>query len=150
NKLVVGKLALRVLVKILHVAVRRRGVEIEVVILDIFAVVALVGHNPEGALLQYRIALVPERQSEDQQLITVADAGEAVFAQAVGLGPRHAMRQMPPRVAVGAVVFAHCAPGSLTDVRSPPPPRWDSFSRFSKSFMNGCRRYTRGSVGMVC
>ena len=60
----VGVLALRVLVEILHVGVGRRAVEVEVVLLDILAVVRLAVGESEQALLQDRVALVPQRQRE--------------------------------------------------------------------------------------
>ncbi len=60
----VGKRRLRVLVEHLHVGVRRRGVEVEVVLLDVLAVIALAAGEPEEPLLEDRIAPVPEGQRE--------------------------------------------------------------------------------------
>ena len=68
----VGKLALRVLVEVLHVGVRRRAVEVEVVLLHILAMIALVVREPEQALLQDRVALVPQRQRKTKPLLVVA------------------------------------------------------------------------------
>ena len=48
----VGKLRLRVLVEELHVRVRRRVVEVEVVLLDVLAVVALAGVRPKSRSLR--------------------------------------------------------------------------------------------------
>ena len=48
----VGKLGLRILVEELHVGVRRRVVEVEVVLLDVLAVVALVGVRPNRRSLR--------------------------------------------------------------------------------------------------
>ena len=76
---------LRVLVQVLHVAVRRRAVEVEVVLLHVLAVVALAGRQAERPLLQDRVGAVPQREREAQQLVAVADAGQAVLAPAVGL-----------------------------------------------------------------
>ena len=81
---VVGKRRLRVLVEVLHVRVGRRGVEVEVVLLHVLAVIALDAGQPEEALLQDRIAAVPERQREAEPCVVVADAGDPVLAPAVG------------------------------------------------------------------
>src|SRR5262245_7374971 len=53
-----------VLVQILHVGMRRRVIEIEVVLLDVFTVIAFRRHKPEGTLLQDWIPSVPKRHSK--------------------------------------------------------------------------------------
>ena len=118
----VGELGLRVLVEELHVGVRRRVVEVEVVLLDVLAVVALVGRQAEEPLLEDRIAAVPEGGGEAQELVAVADAGDAVLAPAIGLAAGQVVRQVVPGVAVGGVVLADGAPGAVGDVRPPAPP----------------------------
>jgi hypothetical protein len=105
--------------------VRGRGVEVEVVLLDVLAVVALGGHHAEEPLLQDRVALVPEGQGEDEDLVTVADGGQAVLAPAVGLAAREVVREVVPRAPVRAVVLADGAPGPLGHVRPPVPPGVD-------------------------
>jgi hypothetical protein len=50
---------LRVLVEILHVRVRRRAVEIKVVLFDVFAVIAFAVGQSEQPLLENRIPAVP-------------------------------------------------------------------------------------------
>src|SRR5215831_11520169 len=52
HQVTVRKLPLRVLVQILHVRVRRRAVDVEVVFLYVLAVVPLAVGEPEQALLQ--------------------------------------------------------------------------------------------------
>src|SRR5215472_12929505 len=52
----------------------------------------------------------------------VAEPGQAVLAPPVGAGPRVIMRQVIPRVAIGAVVLPDRAPLPLADIRSPPVP----------------------------
>ena len=74
---------LRVLVEHPHVGVGRRAVEVEVVLLDVLAVVALRVGEPEQPLLQNRVAPVPKRKPEAQQLQVVADTREPVLAPAV-------------------------------------------------------------------
>ena len=115
----VGILALRVLVEVLHVRVRRRAVEVEVVLLDVLAVVALAVGQSEQALLQDGVALVPERQREAQPLLVVGEAAEPVLAPPVGSRARLVVREVVPGVAVVAVVLADRAPLPLTEVRPP-------------------------------
>ena len=52
---------MRILVQILHVGVRRCAIEIEVVFLDVLAVIPLIAGQPEQTLLQDGITFVPER-----------------------------------------------------------------------------------------
>ena len=80
----VGILPLRVLVEVLHVGVRRRAVEVEVVLLDILAMVRLAVGEPEQALFQDRVALVPQRQRKAQPLLVIAESAEPVLAPPVG------------------------------------------------------------------
>ena len=72
DQVVIGIGRLRVLVQILHVRVRRRAVEVEVVLLDVLAVVALAVGQPEQPLLEDRVAAVPQRQREAELLLVVA------------------------------------------------------------------------------
>ncbi len=59
DKLVVGISRLRILVELLHVGMRRRAVEVEIIFLHILAVVALAIGQAEQALLEDRILAVP-------------------------------------------------------------------------------------------
>ena len=63
---------------------RRRTVEVEVVLLDILAVIALAVGQAEQALLEDRVAAVPQREGKAQTLLLVADAGDAVLAPVIG------------------------------------------------------------------
>jgi len=62
---------------------RRRGVQVPPVLLGVLAVVALAAGEPEDALLEDRVAAVPEREREAQALALVAQRAEAVLAPAV-------------------------------------------------------------------
>ena len=64
HQLTVGEFRLGILVQILHVGVRRRRVEVEVVFLHVLAVIALVAGQAEDPFFQDGIALVPQRQGE--------------------------------------------------------------------------------------
>src|SRR5207302_10740742 len=79
--------ALRILVEVPHVRVRGRAVEVEVVFLDVLAVVALMAREPEQALLEGGVAAVPQRRREAEALVVVRDAGETVLAPAGGARP---------------------------------------------------------------
>src|SRR5205085_517508 len=118
----VGIGGLGILVQPLHVGVGRRGVEVEVILLDVFAVVALVAGQAEQALLEDRVLLVPERQREAQALMVVRDAGQAVLAPAIGPRPRMLVGEELPRGAVGAVVLPHRPPLSLAQEGTPAAP----------------------------
>src|SRR5262245_59386117 len=119
DEVTVRELPLRVLVEVLHVRVRRRGVDVEVVFLDVLAVVALAVGEPEEALLQDRVAFVPEGEGKAQPLAVVRDAPEAVLAPAISARPRLVVAEVVPRVAVHAVVFADRAPLPLAEIWSP-------------------------------
>jgi hypothetical protein len=54
---------------------------------DVLAVIALRPGQPEGALLEGRIASVPQRQAQAEPLLDVAEPGQPVLAPPVGPGP---------------------------------------------------------------
>ena len=83
QEVAVRVLRLRVLVEELQVRMGGRAVEVEVVLLDVLAVVALGVGQAEQPLLQQRVTAVPQRQRKAQPLLVVADAGEAVLAPPV-------------------------------------------------------------------
>ena len=114
---------LRILVQHPHVAVGRCVIQVEPVLLDIFSVVAFGTSEAEHALFQDRIATVPQREREDQELVAVADAGDAILTPAICLAPGHVMSEEIPGRAIRAVIFAHRAPGPLADIWSPLAPR---------------------------
>ena len=104
------------------VRVRGGGVEVEVILLDVLAVVPLGAGQAEEALLEDRVAAVPEGRGEDDELVAVAPAGDPVLAPAIRLAPGEVVGQVVPGVAVVAVVLADRGPGAVADVRPPPPP----------------------------
>ena len=119
DKIAVGIRRLRVLVEIFHVRVRGRAIEVEVVLLHVLAVVALAVGEPEEALLEDRILAVPQREAEAEALLVVGDAGDAVFAPAVGARAGVIVGEEVPGVARLAVVLAHRAPLAFAQVRPP-------------------------------
>jgi hypothetical protein len=63
--------------------VRRSIIDVEIVLLHIFTVIALVVGEPEEALLENRVVPIPQRQREAKPSFLVANASEAVFAPPV-------------------------------------------------------------------
>ena len=108
-------------------------VEIEVVFLHVLAVIAFVAGQAEDPFFQDRIAPVPQRQGKADRLVTIADAGDAVFVPAIGARTGMIVRKVIPRRAARAVVFAHRAPGTFAQIRSPALPMFGSLTRFFQS-----------------
>ena len=119
DEVVVREGRLRILVQVLHVRVRRRRVDIEVILLDVLAVIAFAVGQAEGPLLQDRIAPVPKRQREAQHLMVVADAAQPIFAPTVGARAGLVVGEVVPGVAVVAVVLPDRSPLPLAEVWSP-------------------------------
>ena len=113
HQVVIWKRSLRVAVQEAQVGVGRRRVEVVVVLLGILAVVALAVGQTEYALLENGIVAVPQRDGEAQPQVIVRYAGQAVLSPVVGTRPSLIVREVTPRIAVGAVVLAHRAPLSL-------------------------------------
>ena len=55
-------------------------------------------------------------------LLFIAKAADAVFVPAIGSAAGVIVGKIVPGVAVGAIVFAHGAPGPLAEVRAPALP----------------------------
>ncbi|HEX5293926.1 MAG TPA: hypothetical protein VFX25_34050 [Streptosporangiaceae bacterium] len=123
HQLVVGELGLRVLVEVALVAVRRQVIDVEVVLLDVLTVIAFGIGQAEQALLQDRVPLVPQRESQAQPLLVVADPGDAILPPAVRARPRLIMTEIRPGVLAVAVVFPDRPPLALTEIGSPGSPR---------------------------
>src|SRR3974390_2710177 len=121
-------LGLRILVEVLHVRMRRRAIQVEVILLNILPVISLAVAQPEQALLEDRIASVPERHRETKQLAVIGDAGKPVLTPSVSTVLRVIMGEVIPCVAAGTVVFAHRSPLPLTQIGSPLLPRGPSFA----------------------
>src|SRR5437879_320486 len=80
----VRKFRLRIFVEHAHVAVRGCRVEVKVVFLDVFAVIALISRKAEKPFFQNGVASIPQRQPETDHLMAVADPAEAIFSPTVG------------------------------------------------------------------
>ena len=88
----------------------------------VLAVVALWIAQAEHPLFENRIFFVPQRNRQADMLLVVAKAADAVFVPTIGLAAGVIVGKEIPRVAIGAVVFAHGAPGPLADVWPPTLP----------------------------
>ena len=139
DEVVVGKGSLRVLVREAEVRVGRRGVLVEVVLLDVLAVVALSVRQPEQALLENRVAAVPESEREAQDLSVVRVPGDPVLARAVRARARLVVAEVRPRIAVVGVVLADRPPLPLGQVGTPKPPRRIAIAGFREALPFGIR-----------
>src|SRR5262249_3254312 len=111
-----------ILVEHPRVGVRRRVVEIEVMLLDVFSVVAFVIRQAEQPLFQDRILAVPEGDTEAQVLVAIAETTERILAPAIRPAARVIVGDISPGAAVSGVVFTHGSPGAIADVGAPPLP----------------------------
>lgn len=118
----VRELGLGVLVESFEVGIGRRGVEVEVTLLDVLAVISFLVREAKKAFLQDGIFFIPKCDGKANMLVAVADSGNAVFSPAIRARARMIVRKVIPCVAIGAVVFAHSAPLAFGKVRAPALP----------------------------
>src|SRR5438270_13664211 len=100
----------------------RRRIEIEPVLLGVLAVIALAPGQPEDALLQDRVAFVPEGERQAHSLLAIADPAQAVFVPAIDARARVLVRNGVPGVAAGAVLLPHRPPPPFRPVTAPALP----------------------------
>src|SRR5262245_32538277 len=101
----------------------RRAVEVEVVLLDVLAMVAFAVGEAEEPLLEDLVLPVPQREGEAQVLLVIGNAGDAVLAPAIRPRAGVIVGEEVPGIAVLAVILAHRPPLPLREIRSPLPPR---------------------------
>ncbi len=118
----VRKFRLRVLVQHAHVAVSWRGIQVEITLFHVLAMISLIAGQTEKAFLQDGIFAVPQGQRETDHLVPVANSTNPVFAPAIG--PRVGVfeRKVFPGRPVGAVVFADGSPLPVGKIRPPALP----------------------------
>ena len=119
DQLRVRKLALRILVERLQVGMRRRGIQKEIILLHILAVIPLVRRETEQALLQNRIAPIPQRQSETQPALAIRDPEQPILAPAIRPTARVIVREIIPARSVSGIILAHRRPLPLREIRPP-------------------------------
>ena len=113
HQLFVGKRPLWVAVSQAHERVRGSVVDVEVILLHVLAVVPLEWADAKKPFLEVRVRFVPEGRRKAEQLKTVADAGDAILAPAVGLGPRQPIGEMSPGIAIGRIVLPNRTPRTV-------------------------------------
>src|SRR6187431_2715243 len=118
----VRELGLWILVQHLQVRVRGRRIEIVVLLLHVLAVIALLVGEPEQALLEDRITLVPQRDRKTDALLVIGVASDAVLTPTVGAAARVVVREVIPGRAKFAVILANRAPLAFAQVRAEAPP----------------------------
>ncbi len=140
----IGERCLRVLVQIFHVGMRRRRIEVEIVLLHILPVIAFVAGESEDSFFQDRVSPVPQGQGKADDLMAIANAGEAVLVPAIGTRPGLIMGERVPGCSIRAVVLTHRAPGALAQIGSPAFPVAPALRVFVKTLLF-CRDRRRWS-----
>src|SRR5713101_3931968 len=98
NEVIIRISRLRILVQAFEIRMGWCAVEVEVVFLDVLAVVALAVGQPEQALLEDRVGAIPQRERKAEALLIVGHAGQAVFSPSIGSRACLVMREVVPRV----------------------------------------------------
>jgi hypothetical protein len=75
---------MRILIKHLHVAVSRGIIQVEVILLHIFAVISFAVCESEETLLEDRIIAIPECQRKAKPTLFIANPSETIFTPSVG------------------------------------------------------------------
>src|SRR5678815_61042 len=92
---------------------------VEVVLLDVLAVVSLRVRQAEHTLFQDRVLSIPERQREADPHLVVADAEDPVLSPAIGPRACLIVGEVVPGVAIRTIVLSNSAPLPLAEVRAP-------------------------------
>ena len=106
----IGKGALGIAIEELSIRMRRGGIEVPPVLLDVLAMVALRVGQTEESLLEPVIATIPQRDREIEEAITVGQAGDAVLTPAIGACVGMLERERLPGIPSGRIVLADRAP----------------------------------------
>jgi hypothetical protein len=97
----------------------RRRVEVEIILLNVLAVVPLAVGEAEEPFLQDGVLPVPQGERETEVLPVIGYAAQPVFAPPVGPGARLVVGEIVPGVPRFAVIFPHRAPLPLGKARAP-------------------------------
>jgi hypothetical protein len=85
-------------------------VEVEIIFLDVFPMIALTATEAKEPFFQDRITAIPERQGKTEPLVIIRDASETVLTPTVGSRTSMIMGKKIPGSAGRAVVFPHRPP----------------------------------------
>src|SRR4030095_16210996 len=96
DKIYVRVLTLRILIEVFHVAVCGSRVEVEVILLNVFAVVSFTVGKTEETLFNDRVALLPESNREAKALLVVRDPAETVLTPTVRPRTRLVVTEVVP------------------------------------------------------
>ena len=119
HKLIVRKFRLRIFVQALAIRMRRRGIEVVIALLDIFAVISFGPGQAEQTLFQNRIALIPQRHDKAEPAFAIGEAQQAIFAPAIRPAARMIMREITPAIPVGGIILPNRSPLPLGKIGSP-------------------------------
>src|SRR5260370_24226115 len=97
-------------------------IQIEVIRLDVFSVIAFAVGEAEETLLQNRILAIPQSDGKTEELPVIADAGQAIFTPVIRSRSGLVVAEICPGVSIRAVVFANRSPLPLGQVRTPLSP----------------------------
>ncbi len=115
----VGIGRLRIFVQKLHVRVRRRAVEVEVILFDVLAVVAFAVGQSKQPLFENRIPAVPEGQGKAKLLLVVGNACQTILAPAIRPRTGMIVGEKIPGITILAIVLANRPPLAFAEVRAP-------------------------------
>src|SRR5882757_1666507 len=114
---------------------RRRRIQIKILLLHILPMIAFVPVQAKQPFLQNGVAPIPHRQTKTNHLMAIADAPNSVFAPSISSRTRMIVRKIFPRRAARAVVLAHRSPLPLGKIRPPALPILLAITRLFQSFV---------------
>src|SRR5215469_10141240 len=112
----------------------RRRVEVVINLLYIFTMVALAVCEAEQSLFQNWIFPIPDRKSQADALMLIAETEKTVLAPAIGATARMIVCKIIPGRSIRTVIFAHGSPLALAEIRAPAPPMRLPIVCFFQSF----------------
>ena len=119
QQFLVGEDGLRILVQSLAIGMSRGGIEVEVAVLDVFAVITFVAGEAIQTFLEDRVDTIPQGEGKAESALAVGETEQAIFTPAVRAPCSIVVREMAPDAAVGGVVFANRSPLAFGEIRTP-------------------------------
>src|SRR5580704_2031366 len=101
---------------------RRSGVEVVIMFLNVFAVISLTVREAEKPLFQNRILPIPEGQGQTEALMVVAQTANTIFAPTISTAARLVVSEIVPSGPVRTVILTNRSPLALAQIGAPPPP----------------------------
>jgi len=112
----------RVFVEGFQIRMGGRRVQVVVELLDVLVMVSFGSSQTEEALLQDRIAAVPQGQTEAQPRFAIAEAEKSVLPPAIDPRSRVVVGEIVPAGSIRGVVLADGAPLALGQIGAEEPP----------------------------